>query len=310
MSINTYITKRIKNRISNNKYNIKYYYSNRNHYNSSRKIITNISNAKNMNKDNKIQCKFSDNYLTCQENRNNIKINKIIKNRESKTLVESYSIKEMTNKNRKSRDSYKNINEIKLFKDIKNQNIYKSKKSIHYKKINKSPFKANEFPLTDRKAKDQIELNLEKIELLSREIKKIKENLKKSVEKNSISSNSFKSKSKKKANNKEDQKYINCNNNNENVIKVYLANKTRNKTKKGKDQFSENFSSNDSYNPKLFNFAYTYRRKNNNARKKNQFKTLNKINVNNIGQKNLIDNYYKIQNNTRNYNKKKEKEYK
>ena len=284
MSINAYITKRIKSR-KNNKNTIQYY-SNRNHYNSSYKIMTNISNTKNVNKDNKNTFKFSDNYLICEEKRNNI--NKIIKKKESKTLVDSYSTKEMTNKNRISKDSYKNIFETKLFKEIKNQNVLnKSKKTINYKdykKLNRSPFKNNELPLTDRKAKDQIEFNLEKIELLSKEIKKMKENLRNSVDKNTISSNSNRNTTKfniKNNNNKEDQKFINYNNSN-NVIKVYLSNKTRNKSKKKKNKLnSEIFGSNDTYNPRIRNYAYTFRRKENNEQKTNKFKTLNKINVNN-----------------------------
>ncbi len=312
MSINAYITKRIKSR-KNNKNTIQYY-SNRNHYNSSYKIMTIISNTKNVNKDNKNTFKFSDNYLICEEKRNNI--NKIIKKKESKTLVDSYSTKEMTNKNRISKDSYKNIFETKLFKEIKNQNVLnKSKKTINYKdykKLNRSPFKNNELPLTDRKAKDQIEFNLEKIELLSKEIKKMKENLRNSVDKNTISSNSNRNTTKfniKNNNNKEDQKFINYNNSN-NVIKVYLSNKTRNKSKKKKNKLnSEIFGSNDTYNPRIRNYAYTFRRKENNEQKTNKFKTLNKINVNNnIGQKNSIDSLCKIQFNAKNYNNKKEKD--
>ena len=313
MSINAYITKRIKSR-KNNKNTIQCY-SNRNHYNSSYKIMTNISNTKNVDKDNKNAFKFSDKYLTCEEKRNNI--NKIIKKKESKTLVDSYSTKEMTNKNRISKDSYKNIFETKLFKEIKNQNfLNKSKKTINYKdykKLNRSPFKNNELPLTDRKAKDQIEFNLEKIEFLSKEIKKMKENLRNSVDKNTISSNSNRNTTKfdinKNNNNKEEQKFINYNNSN-NVIKVYLSNKTRNKSKKKKNKLnSEIFGSNDTYNPRIRNYAYTFRRKENNEQKTNKFKTLNKINVNNnIGQKNSIDSLCKIHFNAKNYNNKKEKD--
>lgn len=193
-------------------------------------------------------------------------------------MLDSYSTKEMTNKNRKSKDSYKNIIDSKILREIKSQNqnqnpyqnnLNKSKRLFQNKdtkKLNKSPIKNKEFPLTDRKTKDQIEINLEKIELLSKEIKKIKENLKKSATGNnsiSLSCNLGKNKSTstKKIEKKESKKFINYNNNN--VIKVYLSNKTRNKTKKKKNNLnSDNLVTNKSNNQRMYNLAYTYRKDN------------------------------------------------
>ena len=327
MSINSYITKKFKNE-GNNK-NTKKYYTNRNNNKSSYKLITNISNTKNLiNKEYKTHFKRLDNYLTCEENRNSANINKNINKRGSKTLLDSYSTKEMTNKNRKSKDSYKNIIDSKILREIKSQNqnqnpyqnnLNKSKRLFQNKdtkKLNKSPIKNKEFPLTDRKTKDQIEINLEKIELLSKEIKKIKENLKKSATGNnsiSLSCNLGKNKSTstKKIEKKESKKFINYNNNN--VIKVYLSNKTRNKTKKKKNNLnSDNLITNKSNNQRMYNLAYTYRK--DNEQKSNDFQRLNSKNnnINNMSQKNSTDNFYKIKYNTiMDFNKKdKNKEYK
>lgn len=329
MSINSYITKKFKNE-GNNK-NIIKYYTNRNNNNSSYKLITNISNAKNLiNKEYKTHFKRLDNYLTCEENRKSANINKNINKRGSKTLLDSYSTKEMTNKNRKSKDSYKNIIDSKILREIKSQNqnqnpyqnnLNKSKRLFQNKdtkKLNKSPNKNREFPLTDRKTKDQIEINLEKIEILSKEIKKIKENLKKSAAgNNSISlscilgKNKSKSKSTKRIEKKESKKFINYNNNN--VIRVYLSNKTRNRSKKKKNNLnSDNLVTNKSNNQRMYNLAYTYRK--DNELKSNDFQTLNSKNnnINNMSQKNSMDNFYKIKYNTiMDFNKKeKNKEYK
>ena len=97
----------------------------------------------------------------------------------------------MSKKFRKSNDnSYKNKNIInfKILKGIKNKNkrsINEPKKLNQIKIIkklkNKSPFEFNNIkglPLTYRKAKAKIHNNLGIIELLSKEIKKLKKILK------------------------------------------------------------------------------------------------------------------------------------
>ena len=216
-------------------------------------------------------------------------------------LIGSYSAKEINKKPlRQSSDSFG----LKLLQ--KNNNVKYRNNGNNLKSrliIGKSPFqnmnKKDSVTLTDRKTKEQINNNLEKIDALSRNIRKIKENLKKSVDINkyNLSSVLFSNKSKSIISKKDNKKIIDQN---DNAIKVYLMNKTRNK--KGNDSTS---------NANLPSFKINKIKFNNNSRKENGFKrkinykTINYSNSNNnirINPKNTIDMFkeYTIMN----YNKK------
>ena len=216
-------------------------------------------------------------------------------------LIGSYSAKEINKKTlRQSSDSFG----LKLLQ--KNNNVKYRNNGNNLKSrliIGKSPFqnmnKKDSVTLTDRKTKEQINNNLEKIDALSRNIRKIKENLKKSVDINkyNLSSVLFSNKSKSIISKKDNKKIIDQN---DNAIKVYLMNKTRNK--KGNDSTS---------NANLPSFKINKIKFNNNSRKENGFKrkinykTINYSNSNNnirINPKNTIDMFkeYTIMN----YNKK------
>ena len=315
MSINSYITKKMYF----NKKNINFF-TNRNKSNHCYKLITNRTNKSNSKKISNKERNIKNNFLSCEENTNIFNTNKNnINKKESKNLLDSYSTKEMSKKFRKSNDnSYKNKNiiDFKILKVIKNKNkrsINEPKKLSQNKIIkklkNKSPFEFNNFkglPLTDRKTKAQIDNNLEKIELLSKEIKKIKENLKKSADKIPKISHIHhkKNKSTKIIENNESKKY----NNSHNVIKVYLSNKTRNKTKNKNINNnikvnSSKLNSREYHSGKVLNYAFTFRKMNNdyNYNKKNNsnYQLINsKNNIMNISQKSTMDNFNKTKYNT------------
>ena len=164
----------IKNKLSNSCQNIVVNsYATRNKKLNFNK--TNINFFTNRN----ISYKLVPNNLTCNE----VPLKKNSKNHQNKWLIDSYSAKEINKKTiRKSPDSFG----LKLLQ--KNQN--KSKKNYNTIKTNKitskSPFQIikKESALTDRRTQEQINNNLEKIDALSRNIRKIKENLKKSVDSN------------------------------------------------------------------------------------------------------------------------------
>ena len=319
MTINSYISKKMNYNGKNNNF-----FTNRNSSNYCCKLITNKTKKSNSkktnNKERNTNYKNLNNFRTCEDNTNIFNTNKNnINKKESKILLDSYSTKEMNIKFRKSNDSsYKNKNiiEHKILKEIKKnykKSINEPKKLSQNKIIknlkNKSPFEFHNhkgigLPLTDRKTKAQIDNNLEKIEILSKEIKKRKENLKKSADK--IPKLSYihhkKNKSTKIIENSERNKYIKSNN----VIKVYLSNKTRNKTKS--KNINNNIYVNSSnliskeYNNKVLNYAYTFRKMNNdyyNKKNTNNYQLINsKNNIINISQKSTIDNFNKIKYNT------------
>ena len=207
-----------------------------------------------------------------------------------KWLIDSYSAKEINKKTiRKSPDSFG----LKLLQ--KNQNkTKKNYKTIKTNKISsKSPFQIikKESALTDRRTQEQINNNLEKIDALSRNIRKIKENLKKSVDSNkyNLSSVLLSNKSKSIISNKNNtnNKFIN---HDKNAIKVYLVNKTRNKSRKNLVSNNVNYPS---FKIKTIKFTNTSRKdKVNDYKRKINFKTINYSNLNNtikINSKNTVD---------------------
>ena len=256
---------------------------------------TNINFFTNRN----ISYKLVPNNLTCNEP----PFKKNSKNHQNKWLIDSYSAKEINKKTlRKSPDSFG----LKLLQ--KNQNkVKKNYKTIKTNKISsKSPFQIikKESALTDRKTQEQINNNLEKIDALSRNIRKIKENLKKSVDSNkyNLSSVLLSNKSKSIISNKnsKNNKFIN---HDKNAIKVYLINKTRNKSRKHLVSNNANYPS---FKIKTIKFTNTSRKdKINDNKRKINFKTINYSNLNNtikINSKNIVD--FHKENIIMGYNKK------
>ena len=239
---------------------------------------------------------------------NNITSNKNLQQKPQKRktkndwLIGSYSAKEINKKTlRQSSDSFG----LKLLQrnNVKYRNNGNNLKSRLI--IGKSPFqnmnKKDSVTLTDRKAKEQINNNLEKIDALSRNIRKIKENLKKSVDINkyNLSSALLSNKSKSIISKKDNKKIIDQN---DNAIKVYLMNKTRNK----KGNNSTNTANLPSFKINKIKFNNNSRKdKENGFKRKINYKTINYSNSNNnikINSKNTIDMFkeYTIMN----YNKK------
>lgn len=310
MSINSYITKKLNN---NNK-NLNFL-TNRNSCNHHYKLTTNKSNSKNINiKEINANIK--------QENKKIFTINKNnINKRGSKTLLDSYSTKEMSLKYRKSKDFSKNnydFNSLKINKSKNKKPINQSNKLMQNKYIKKIkckyPILDNNkgFPLTERKTKDEIDINLEKIEILSKQIQKMKEHLKKSAEKISNNLNISQKKYKySKITENIENKNVNSNNN---VIKVYLSSKTKNKDIKYKVNHNikvnnENFFHKDFYNNGTAKIPYTSRIINSNRNNnKNGYQVMNEKNKNiNIKQKSMLDNFNKAKYNTLiNYHRKNE----
>ena len=284
----------IKNKLSNSCQNIVVNsYATRNKKLNFNK--TNINFFTNRN----ISYKLVPNNLTCNE----VPLKKNSKNHQNKWLIDSYSAKEINKKTiRKSPDSFG----LKLLQ--KNQN--KSKKNYNTIKTNKitskSPFQIikKESALTDRRTQEQINNNLEKIDALSRNIRKIKENLKKSVDSNkyNLSSVLLNNKSKSIISNKNstNNKFINQD---KNAIKVYLINKTRNKSRKNLVSNNVNYPS---FKIKTIKFTNTSRKdKVNDYKRKINFKTINYSNLNNtikINSKNTVD--FHKENVIMSYNKK------
>ena len=284
----------IKNKLSNSCQNIVVNsYATRNKKLNFNK--TNINFFTNRN----ISYKLVPNNLTCNE----VPLKKNSKNHQNKWLIDSYSAKEINKKTiRKSPDSFG----LKLLQ--KNQN--KSKKNYNTIKTNKitskSPFQIikKESALTDRRTQEQINNNLEKIDALSRNIRKIKENLKKSVDSNkyNLSSVLLNNKSKSIISNKNstNNKFIN---HDKNAIKVYLINKTRNKSRKNLVSNNVNYPS---FKIKTIKFTNTSRKdKVNDYKRKINFKTINYSNLNNtikINSKNTVD--FHKENVIMSYNKK------
>ena len=307
---NIYSTNYLNKKLNFNKKNINYF-PERNSYNPY-KLNKKPKNDKVISTN-----RNYDKLMTCEEKVNIEMKNEKIKRLGTKTLLDSYSTKEMSKRYRKSKDSSKNnINNSqkkrnkKEIVNLKNSNNTKQPK----KRKNKSKLEnknINEIPLTERKTQVNIFLNLEKIEILTNKIKKIKQNLRNSVDKSTISLSNIKHKKKSSSNKKiienketkekENKKYINFN---ENPIKVYLSNKTRNKIKERKNKV-KSVKMPDSNSSKLYNsnFAYTFKNNNN---KKSKYQTLNsqKRNIHSISQNYKIDNYHKKFKTIMNYSQK------
>ena len=216
-------------------------------------------------------------------------------------IIDSYSAKEINKRTiKKSPDSFG----LKLLQNnqIKTKKDYKS---IKTKKISsKSPFQIikKESAFTDRKAQEQINNNLEKIDALTRNIKKIKENLKNSgnASRNNLSPLILENKAKSVIPKNINNKLIENNNNH---IKVYLINRTRNK---GGKEFGNNQINFPSFKVQTIKFTNSSRKNNPiDYKKKLTFKTINYSNSNKvikINSKNNID--YHGENIIMNYNKK------
>jgi len=237
------------------------------------------------------------NHLVCNE----FAQKKKSKNNQNKWLIDSYSAKEINKKEiKKSPESFG----LKLLhkNSIKNKKNYKTIKTN--KISNKSPFQIikRESALTDRRTQEQINNNLEKIDALSRNIRKIKENLRKPVDVNkyNLSSVLLSSKSKSIISKKDNGKLVDQN---KNSIKVFLINKTKNKIKK---EFVNNNPNFPLFKIKAIKFSNTSRKgKENECKKKINFKTINYSNSNKtikINSKNALD--FQRENVIMNYNKK------
>ena len=130
--------------------------------------------------------------------------------------------------------------------------------------------------LTDRKNISEISNNLEKIDALSRNIRKIKENLKKNMESNkyNLSSLLFNHKTKPLISKKTKEKIIEQN---KNAINIYLVNRTRNKSKKEIISNNVNFSTLKINTIKLSD-TVKKDKENTIIKNKNNFKTINTSN--------------------------------
>ena len=215
-------------------------------------------------------------------------------------VIGSFSVKGMKKKI-KSSESLKYIHRntikpIQNYKNIKsNTMIGKANQQINSKKGSAA--------LTDRKNISEINNNLEKIDALSRNIQKIKENLKKTMDTNkySLSSLLFNHKSKPILSKKTKEKIMEKN---KNTINVYLINRTRNKSR------TDIISNNSNLTTLKINtiiLSDTIKKdKENEFKDKTNFKTINnsnsKQNVKINNQKNDVDLFkeYTIMN----YNKK------
>ena len=221
----------IKNNLSNSCQNIiiKSYNSNKKKLNFN-KTNYNLFSSRN------ISYKLITNNLTGNENNYTKKKDR----NKNNCVIGSYSVKNINKKTiRKSSESLKYIHRA-------NAHSRKSYKSIKSKTImGKTNILLNSnkgsSALTDRKNISEISNNLEKIDALSRNIRKIKENLKKNMESNkyNLSSLLFNHKTKPLISKKTKEKIIEQN---KNAINIYLVNRTRNKSKKEIISNNVNFS--------------------------------------------------------------------
>ena len=226
------------------------------------------------------------------KNLDNIKNNCVggsysVKGLNKKGIIKSSESLKYINKNKaKSKQNYKNIKSNTL--------LSKTNLQINAKKTSSA--------LTDRKNISEIHNNLQKIDALSRNIQKIKENLKKTMDSNkySLSSLLFNQKSKPLISKKTKDKIMEQN---KNVINVYLLNRTRNKSRTDMISNNGNFST---FKINTIILSDTLKKdKENEFRNKTNFKTINnsnsKQNLNINSQKNTIDLFkeYTIMNYTK-----------
>ena len=256
-----------KNKMSNSCQNIviNSYVSRNNKLNFNKTTINYYSNRN-------TTYKLLPNNLTCSE-RPQLKRPKQHKN---DFIIESYSAKEINKKNlRQSPDTFG----LKLLQknQIKSKKSYKTLKAKNLP--NKSPFQIfkKDSALTDRKAQEQINNNLEKIDALSKNIRKIKENLKRNMDANryNLSSVLLNNKSKSLISNTQKNK---CINQDKNSIRVYLMDKTRNRNRK---EFLNNNVYFPSFKIKTIKFSNTSRKDSEaDIKKKINYKTINYSNFN------------------------------
>ena len=256
----------IKNNLSNSCQNIiiKSYNSNKKKLNFN-KTNYNLFSSRN------ISYKLITNNLTGNENNYTKKKGR----NKNNCVIGSYSVKDINKKTiRKSSESLKCIHRA-------NEHSRKSYKSIKSKTImGKTNILLNSnkgsSALTDRKNISEISNNLEKIDALSRNIRKIKENLKKNMESNkyNLSSLLFNHKTKPLISKKTKEKIIEQN---KNAINIYLVNRTRNKSKKEIISNNVNFSTLKINTIKLSD-TVKKDKENNIIKNKNNFKTINTSN--------------------------------
>ena len=256
----------IKNNLSNSCQNIiiKSYNSNKKKLNFN-KTNYNLFSSRN------ISYKLITNNLTGNENNYTKKKGR----NKNNCVIGSYSVKDINKKTiRKSSESLKCIHRA-------NEHSRKSYKSIKSKTImEKTNILLNSnkgsSALTDRKNISEISNNLEKIDALSRNIRKIKENLKKNMESNkyNLSSLLFNHKTKPLISKKTKEKIIEQN---KNAINIYLVNRTRNKSKKEIISNNVNFSTLKINTIKLSD-TVKKDKENTIIKNKNNFKTINTSN--------------------------------
>ena len=221
----------IKNNLSNSCQNIiiKSYNSNKKKLNFN-KTNYNLFSSRN------ISYKLITNNLTGNENNYTKKKDR----NKNNCVIGSYSVKNINKKTiRKSSESLKCIHRANAH-SRKSYKIIKSKTIMGKTNILLNSNKGSS-ALTDRKNISEISNNLEKIDALSRNIRKIKENLKKNMESNkyNLSSLLFNHKTKPLISKKTKEKIIEQN---KNAINIYLVNRTRNKSKKEIISNNVNFS--------------------------------------------------------------------
>ena len=256
----------IKNNLSNSCQNIiiKSYNSNKKKLNFN-KTNYNLFSSRN------ISYKLITNNLTGNENNYTKKKDR----NKNNCVIGSYSVKNINKKTiRKSSESLKcihraNAHSRKSYKSIKSKTIMGKTNILLNSNKGSSA-------LTDRKNISEISNNLEKIDALSRNIRKIKENLKKNMESNkyNLSSLLFNHKTKPLISKKTKEKIIEQN---KNAINIYLVNRTRNKSKKEIISNNVNFSTLKINTIKLSD-TVKKDKENTIIKNKNNFKTINTSN--------------------------------
>ena len=256
----------IKNNLSNSCQNIiiKSYNSNKKKLNFN-KTNYNLFSSRN------ISYKLITNNLTGNENNYTKKKGR----NKNNCVIGSYSVKNINKKTiRKSSESLKcihraNAHSRKSYKSIKSKTIMGKTNILLNSNKGSSA-------LTDRKNISEISNNLEKIDALSRNIRKIKENLKKNMESNkyNLSSLLFNHKTKPLISKKTKGKIIEQN---KNAINIYLVNRTRNKSKKEIISNNVNFSTLKINTIKLSD-TVKKDKENTIIKNKNNFKTINTSN--------------------------------
>ena len=253
----------IKNNLSNSCQNIiiKSYNSNKKKLNFN-KTNYNLFSSRN------ISYKLITNNLTGNENNYTKKKDR----NKNNCVIGSYSVKNINKKTiRKSSESLKCIHRANAH-SRKSYKIIKSKTIMGKTNILLNSNKGSS-ALTDRKNISEISNNLEKIDALSRNIRKIKENLKKNMESNkyNLSSLLFNHKTKPLISKKTKEKIIEQN---KNAINIYLVNRTRNKSKKEIISNNVNFSTLKINTIKLSD-TVKKDKENTIIKNKNNFKTIN-----------------------------------